>query len=83
MSLDVFDMTSGYGNTTITIGDRILKIDGQDAENVDLPTLHGMLRGKLHSKVRIDLSNQWGHLYSVTVMRHGMDPLTCLIGQAV
>jgi len=35
---------SGYLNTTITVGDAILKIDDRDAQFVDLPTLHGMLR---------------------------------------
>lgn len=69
----------GYCNPRMSIGDRIVRVDGKEAEHVDLNTLHNMLRGPLHSTVTLSLArSDTGECYTVVALRHGFrafDPL--------
>jgi len=62
----------GYSNPRIKIGDHILLVDGMEAEDVDLETLHRMLKGPLHTTVTLSLARaETGDEYSVVALRHG------------
>ena len=62
----------GYSNPRIKIGDHILLVDGMGAEDVDLETLHRMLKGPLHTTVTLSLARaETGDEYSVVALRHG------------
>ena len=62
----------GYRNPKIVPGDRILQVDGRDAEHVTLDTLHSMLKGPLHSTVLLSLARaDTGEPYAVEALRHG------------
>jgi len=62
----------GYLNDRIMPGDRILQIDGKDAQHTDLQSLKDMLKGPLHSTVTIKLSRvDTGENYDVVALRHG------------
>ena len=62
----------GYLNDRIIPGDRILQIDGKDAQHADLQSLRDMLKGPLHSTVTIKLSRvDTGENYNVVALRHG------------
>ena len=62
----------GYNNPRIAPGDRILQVDGKNAEHVHLEALHKMLKGPLHSIVTLVLVRaESGEKYSVSAIRHG------------
>ena len=62
----------GYRNPKIVPGDRILQIDGRDAEHAPLDALHKMLKGPLHSTVLLSLARKdTGERYLVEALRHG------------
>jgi len=62
----------GYSNPPIHILDRILQVDGNDAEHASLSTLHGMLSGALHTTVLLSMArSQTDERYSVVALRHG------------
>ena len=61
----------GYSNPRIAPGDRILRVDDMQCENVSVETLHRMLSGVVHTPVKIALARiSDGTSYSVTVLRH-------------
>jgi hypothetical protein len=61
----------GYSNPRIAPGDRILRVDDMQCENVSVETLHRMLSGVVHTPVKISLARiSDGTSYSVTVLRH-------------
>jgi len=62
----------GYRNPKIVPGDRILQVDGRDAEHATLDALHKMLKGPLHSTVLLSLARvDTGERYTVEALRHG------------
>lgn len=63
----------GYSNPRIIPGDRILQVDGVNAENVqNVSELHKMLTGPLHSVVTLSMARaESGERYSVSAIRHG------------
>ena len=62
----------GYSNPKIVPGDRILQVNGTDAEHVTLEALQSMLKGPLHSTVLLSLARAvTGARYSVEALRHG------------
>ena len=62
----------GYRNPKIVPGDRILQVDGRDAEHAPLDELHKMLKGPMHSTVLLSLARKdTGERYLVEALRHG------------
>jgi len=62
----------GYCNPHIIPGDRILQVDGMEAEHIQLTTLHNLLRGPLHSTVTLLMArSDTGERYTVVALRHG------------
>ena len=62
----------GYSNPRIFPGDRILQVDGINAEHIHLGALHKMLKGPLHSVVNLSLARADSEeRYSVSAIRHG------------
>jgi hypothetical protein len=62
----------GYHNPKILPGDRILQVDGRDAEHATLDALQKMLKGPLHSTVLLYLARaDTGERYTVEALRHG------------
>jgi len=62
----------GYRNPPIAEDDRILQVDGVEAEHVDVDTLHRMLAGPLHSIAVLTLARRsTGEVYRVEALRHG------------
>ena len=62
----------GYINPPIHEGDRILQVDNVEAEHVELPVLHEMLRGPLHTTVKLSLARaRTDERYTVVALRHG------------
>jgi hypothetical protein len=62
----------GYRNPKIVPGDRILQVNGRDAEHATLDALHKMLKGPLHSTVLLSLARaDTGERYTVEALRHG------------
>lgn len=61
----------GYSNPHIAPGDRILRVDDMQCENVSVETLHRMLSGVVHTQAKISLARiSDGTSYTVTVLRH-------------
>jgi hypothetical protein len=62
----------GYRNQKIVPGDRILQVNGRDAEHATLDALQKMLKGPLHSTVLLSLARaDTGERYTVEALRHG------------
>ena len=62
----------GYTNPPINVGDRILHVDGMHVENVSLGMLQSMLKGPMHSTVRLSFARaDSGDRYTVLALRHG------------
>jgi len=60
-----------YANPPVSPGDRILMVDDVPVENVTVEALRSMLRGRLHTPVRISLVRLCDeNPYSITVLRH-------------
>ena len=72
----------GYCNETIRPGDRILCIDGRDAQTKSLDQLHEMLRGELHSSVTLDMMRPGTErVFTVKCCRHRNHEYT--IGESI
>jgi hypothetical protein len=65
---------SGYENSIVFPGDRLMQIDGSQAENVSVQQLRRMLMGARHSLVRLTLARYGSdEHYSIQVLRRNVD----------
>ena len=65
---------SGYENSVVFPGDRLMQIDGSQAENVGVQQLRRMLMGARHSLVRLTLARYGSdEKYAIDVLRRNVD----------
>ena len=66
----ILHTNSKYSNPQILPGDRILKVDGRDAEFLARDSLDAMLQGPLHSTLLLTLARaDTGKEYEVEILR--------------
>lgn len=65
---------SKYSNPAVMPGDQVISIAGKSVEHHSLQELHGLLRGHLHSTVKIVLARQHdiSIKYKITVLRQSL-----------